>query len=297
MSSARTTVRGYLVLAAGDAGSTDAQAVGQVLEVLAADAPTELRTTQDPEDLDGALDDLAGRRLVLAGGDGSVHLVVSSLLARGQAATTPVGVVALGTGNDLAQSLGLPLDPAAAARRIVAGRVRALDVLRGDDRVAVNAAHAGLGVAAARRAQQLKPVLGALGYRLASVWAGAGTAGVEVTVAVDDRPVCRDQPVLLVAVMNGTSIGGDTPLCPSADPADGLLDVVVVTDRGRAQRAAFALALSRGRHLGLSGVTHGRGRHASVRMAEDTWNIDGELIAGPPALEWRAQPAAWRIVT
>ncbi|MEX2620446.1 MAG: diacylglycerol kinase family protein [Egibacteraceae bacterium] len=296
MSSATPTVPGYLVLAAGDAGRTDGQAVRQVLEVLAAAAPTELRQTADHQDLETALDDLGGRRLVVAGGDGSVHLVVTALLARGQAASTPVGLVPLGTGNDLAQGVGLPLDPRQAASRVVAGHVRALDVLRDSENVVVNAAHAGFGVFAARHAQRLKPVLGVLAYRLGAVWAGAAGAGVAATVAVDGRTVCEDQSVLLVAVMNGSSIGGDTPLCPPADPADGLLDVLVVTDRSRGQRAAFGLAVSRGRHIGLPGVTHRQGRQASVRLAQDSWNIDGELTGSAAAREWQVQTAAWQIV-
>lgn len=296
MSPASPAVPGYLALAAGDAGSTDGQAVRQILEVLAADAPTELRRTTDHRDLETALDDLAGRRLVVAGGDGSVHLVVTALLARGQAASTPVGLVPLGTGNDLARGVGLPLDPRRAAGRVVAGRVRALDVLHDSGKVVVNAAHTGFGVSAARHAQRVKPVLGVLAYRLGAVWAGAAAEGVAATVAVDGRVLCEDQPVLLVAVMNGSSIGGDTPLCPLADPADGLLDVLVVTDRGRGQRAAFGLAVSRGRHIGLPGVTHRQGRQASVRLAQETWNIDGELTRSPSALEWQVQTAAWRIV-
>lgn len=295
MSPAPKPVSGYLVLASGNAGSTGGQAVGQALEVLANAAPTELCRTERPEDLEGALAALAGRRLVIAGGDGSVHLVVNSLLARGEAASTPVGVIPLGTGNDLAQTLGLPLDPVRAAGRVVRGQVRALDALHGGEEMAVNAAHAGLGVAAARGAQRLKPVLGVLGYRVAAAWTGAVHRGVEATVAVDGRSVCENQPVLLVAVMNGSSIGGRTPLCPSADPVDGLLDVVVVTDRNRSARAAFALALSRGRHLGLPGVTHRQGRHVSVRIPQGTWNIDGEIIATPPS-EWRVQPGAWQVV-
>lgn len=86
-------------------------------------------------------------------------------------------------------------------------------------------------------------------------------------------------------------------MCPPADPADGLLDVLVVTDRSRGQRAAFGLAVSRGRHLGLPGVTHRQGRQARVRLAQDTWNVDGELTRRSSALEWQVQSAAWQIVT
>lgn len=297
MDPASPSMSGYLVITAEGAGRTERQAVRQALEVLAADAPTELRMTRDRQDLETALDELGERRLVLAGGDGSVHLAVSSLLARGLAASAPVGLLPLGTGNDLAQSLGLPLDPVHAARRVVTGQAVALDMLSHDENVAVNAAHIGFGVAAARRAQRLKPALGVFAYRLAAVWAGVTQAGVEASVAVDGRPVCEDQPVLLLAVMNGSFIGGDTPLCPPADPCDGLLDVVVVADRSRDKRAAFALALSRGRHFELPGVVHEQGRQVSVRVTEETWNVDGELAGSPPTAEWRVQSGAWQLVT
>lgn len=296
MNATPPAVSGYLVVAAEDAGSTDARAVGQVLRVLAADAPAELRATAGPEDLDAALGDLAGRRLVVAGGDGTVHLVVHALLAAGLADTTPVGLVPLGTGNDLAHAVGVPADPAEAASRVVAGRVRALDLLRHADHLAVNAAHAGFGVAAAPRAQRLKPVLGVLAYRAASLWTGAVDDGVEATVAVDGHLVAESEPVMLVAVMNATSIGGNTPLCPAADLSDGLLDVVVVTDRGRSARAAFGAALIRGRHLALPGVTHRPGRRASVRVAGGAWNVDGELVRTHADVQWQVQPAAWRVV-
>lgn len=300
MSPTRSPVSGYLVVAAEDAGRAHGPHLRQAVEVLAADAPTELRTTKDHQDLKTALDELAGRRPVIAGGDGSVHLVVNALLARREAGSTPVGVVPLGTGNDLAQHLGLPLDLAHAARRVVAGQARPLDVLRRghDDEkdVAVNAARAGFGVAAARGAQRLKPALGVLGYRLAAFWAGATREGVPVTVTVDGRAVCHDRPAMLVAVMNGSFIGGDTPLCPPADAADGLLDLLVVADRSRAKRATFGLTLADGRHLGLPGVVHEQGRQVSVRVAGETWNVDGELTRSPPPLEWQVHSAAWQLV-
>lgn len=289
-------VSGYLLLAAAAAGSTDAQAVHEALAVLAADAPTELWRADEPDALEAALDALDGRRLVIAGGDGTVHLVVAALLARGLAASTTLGLVPLGTGNDLAHGLGLPLDPAAAARRVTAGRVRALDVAAVGEHVAVNAAHTGLGVAAARRAARLKPVLGSLAYRLAGLWAGAVEEGLRASVHVDGEAVAADEQVMLVALMNGPTVGGGSALCPAADPGDGLLDVLVVRDRGRGERARFGVALQQGDHLRLPGVIHLRGRKVRVQAAVPRWNIDGELEPVAPAFDCTVQPAAWRLV-
>src|SRR5207248_883935 len=60
----------------------------------------------------------------VCGGDGSAHAAVQGLAGRGK----PMGLLPLGTGNDLARNLGLPRDPAAAADVVLAGRTRAMDL-------------------------------------------------------------------------------------------------------------------------------------------------------------------------
>ena len=110
--------------------------------------------------------------MVVCGGDGSVHAVVAALHRAG-AAGPPVGLIPLGTGNDLARALGLPLDPAAAARVVLDGRPRTLDLLVDDaGGMVVNAVHLGVGAEAARQAAALKPRLGRLAYLVGGVSAG-----------------------------------------------------------------------------------------------------------------------------
>ena len=164
----------FLVLTTTRAGSADAERVAAAVAELARAGPTEVAEAEDST----SLDRVDGRVLVVAGGDGSVHALVGRLRGRGELATTTIGLVPLGTGNDLARGLGLPLDPVAAARRVVDGTPMAADLLVADDgEVVVNAAHAGVGAEAARRSARLKRALGPLAYPVGAALAGVTAGG------------------------------------------------------------------------------------------------------------------------
>ena len=75
--------------------------------MLAEAGPVEVVSTATPEELDRALASCGDRRLVVAGGDGSLHLAVTRLRERGELAERPIALVPLGTGNDLARAPGV----------------------------------------------------------------------------------------------------------------------------------------------------------------------------------------------
>ena len=65
------------------------------------------------------------RSIVVAGGDGSLHAVVSALHRRHELAERTLGLIPLGTGNDFARALGIPLDPGEAAAALLSGQAAA----------------------------------------------------------------------------------------------------------------------------------------------------------------------------
>jgi YegS/Rv2252/BmrU family lipid kinase len=287
----------WLVLANANAGSTEQESVAACCDVLRTLGSVEQVATSTPEEIDDHLARLDGRRLVVAGGDGSVHAAVAALWRRGELAVTPLGIVPLGTGNDLARTLGLPLDPAEAARVVDGGTERRLDLVLVDDgAVVVNAAHAGLGAVAAETGAALKDRLGQLAYPVGALVAGVRERGWELTVEVDGRAVVAGEAVLLAGVGNGRTIGGGTPLFPSADPGDGLLDVVVSTAVGPAARVAFGAALRSGEHVDRDDVLSATGRE--VRIAGDPvpHNADGEVSDPVASRTYRVEPGAWTVI-
>ena len=285
---------GHLLVASEGAGSTDGDAVQAAVEVLGA----ELVSCSAPEDLDLALDRLGGRTLVIAGGDGSLHLAVGRLRARGELATTRLGLVPLGTGNDLARALDIPLDASDAARLVRDGRARPLDLLVDDDGgVVVNAVHLGVGADAAEAAGRLKPRLGVLAYPLGALAAGLRSTGWRLRVEVDGRVLADGhRRALMVGIGNGPGIGGGTRLLPHACPDDGLLDVVVSYATGPFARVRYGAALAAGADLVDRDVRHARGRSVSVRGEPVGVNADGELGDDVRARTWTVEPGAWSLV-
>lgn len=286
-----------LVLSSAQAGGTEEAALAGARVVLAGSADLEVVPTGSPADLQAALDRRGGRLPVVAGGDGSLHLVVAALRERGELATTAVGLLPMGTGNDFARSVGVPLEPAAAAAAVLCGAARPLDVLVDDaGSVAVNAAHVGVGARASAAAAGLKPRLGPVGYRLGSVVAGATARAPRLTVTVDGRALATDRRVLQVGIGNGATIGGGSPLFPGAQPDDGRLDVVVSLATAPLARLSYGAALRHGSHVQRFDVRVASGLTVTVEGDPAELNVDGELAGRVTRRSWRVEPAAWRLL-
>ncbi len=187
-----------LVITNDDAGTADSQALSAALEVLREECSVDLQSTANPGELDGVLQRAGGRRIVVAGGDGSLHAVVAALYRRHELDHTVVGLLPMGTGNDFARSLDIPLDLEEAARVILAGEVRPMDLVVDElGEVVVNNVHVGAGAQASRRGARWKDRLGQvglgrvnlgkLGYPIGAALAAFQPPSVHMHVEVDGR--------------------------------------------------------------------------------------------------------------
>jgi YegS/Rv2252/BmrU family lipid kinase len=291
-------VRRLLVVTNAAAGSTDDDRVAAAISVLEDAADVRVERCAEPGDLDRVLDGRDGRTVVLVGGDGSVHTAVDALRRRGELSPgEPLGLVPLGTGNDLARTLGIPLEPADAAQALLDGSARPLDLLVDDqDGVVVNVVHLGVGAEAAEKATGLKDRLGKAAYPVGSVLAATGPTGWDLRVEVDGSVVEVDGPALMVVVANGRTIGGGAEVAPDAAPDDGLLDVVVATSTGPLARLGFGVALREGEHVERDDVATRRGSTVTVSGQPFPLNADGELDGPVGSRTWRVEPGAWALL-
>jgi diacylglycerol kinase family enzyme len=288
-----------LVISNAKAGSADEPVLQEVLDVLCrggTDVCSE--TLGSPDELDALLGAHPHRIPVAAGGDGTLHLLVAALHARGELASRAIGLVPLGTGNDFARTVGIPLAPAAAARVVLQGAPHEMDLLTDDSGdVVINAVHLGIGAEGAREGEPLKPVFGMLAYRIGALVAGLRSSGWPLQVSVDGATITdRNRRVLQVGVLNGRTIGGGTPLAPHAEPDDGLADVVVSTATGPMARLRYARLLRQGRHTEHPDVVLARGRTVELAGPPVPINSDGELGDGVSHRTWTVQPRAWRVI-
>ncbi|GAA0971001.1 Diacylglycerol kinase [Nocardioides aquaticus] len=297
-----------LVIANADAGTSDEERLGLALEVMRGRASVEVARTANPGELDGVLHRAGTRRIVVAGGDGSLHAVLSALHKRHELGQNQVALLPLGTGNDFARTNGVPLDVEDAAEVVLEGTPRPMDLIVDEvGTIVVNNAHVGAGAAASRRSVRWKHRLGKVGYKKANL----GKLGYPIGAAITaiDPPVVRlrvevdgevvndfDRPVLMVAVGNGRSVGGGTELIPEADPEDGRLDVMISRAAGPLARFGYATRLLLGTHHERSDVDYLRARTVSV-VGEEFWvSADGEISGPERRRTWRIEPAAYEMV-
>ena len=287
---------GWLVLANSDAGSAARAELGAALSVLAADAPTVVVHTDDPQDSVDALlahEDLSA---VIFGGDGTVSATVERLV-HADMGHRALGLVPGGTGNDLARALGLPLDPADAARALLDSVARPQSVLRvGPDRIGVNVCHVGVGAAASRRAASWKQRLGPLAYPLGAAMEGLRRGPWPMSVSVDGAVLGRP-PLLMVAVVLGRTIGGGTELSSDADLDSRDADVMAVPGGSLAARRRLATALLRGDARSGSGVHSTRGAEVVIESDQQApVNLDGEDLGERARLDISIEPRAWTVL-
>lgn len=277
------------------AGRTEAETVRKVVDEVGG----ELVTCHQESDLDAMLDRRGDRTVVVVGGDGSLHTMLKHLWRRGEAATCPVALIPLGTGNDFARGAGIPLDPIEAARLARDGTPRPVDLIVDDGGgVVVNAVHVGAGAEAGMRAKPLKRRLRRAAFPLGAVIAGATVRGWRLRVEVDGYRVTNGrQRVLMAGLANAPSIaGGTAELGPGASPTDGKAQVTVSLATGWLARVGYSIALMRGRHPERADVINLDGVTVTISGSPFYLNSDGELTGPVRRRSWRVEPGAWRCV-
>lgn len=225
--------------------------------------------------------------LVVLGGDGSVHQGMQFCVEHG----VPLAVIPAGTGNDLARSVGLPGETMPATDEVVeairTGRRRTIDLGRidGGDKdgtVFGTVLCAGFDSAVNERANAMRWPRGPRRYDLAILAELAALKSRPLVLRTEDDRLELD--ATLVAVANTPYYGGGIPVCPDADPTDGLLDVTVFGRVSRLDLIRLLPTLRTGRHVRHPAVTTLRAK--SVRVGEDNGWIayaDGDRMCPLPA--------------
>ena len=281
-----------------DAGTNDAENVEKALAVLRAEADVEVCPTSNPGELDGVLHRRGGRRVVVVGGDGSLHAVVAALHRRQELDDVVLSLIPLGTGNDFARGADIPLEPEKAARLALEGQVRPIDVIVDEvGNVVVNNVHIGAGAQASRKAHKWKQRLGRLGYPIGALLAAVNPPFIRVRIEVDGVEVADlAHPILMASVGNGPNVGGGTEITPAATPEDGKVDVMISFAVGPLARIGYALRFRRGEHHRRDDVAYLRGSTVHVSGQDFYCSADGEIYGPERHRTWRVEPAAYSLV-
>jgi diacylglycerol kinase family enzyme len=262
-------VRIALIANEASGGGFDPEPLAATMRRLGADVGV-----YGPDHLD-AVPSSKPARIAVAGGDGTIGGCAELAGHLG----VPLAVIPMGTANDFARAVDVPLDPGQACVLAATGeRLRALELGRlADGRPFVNVASAGLASAAARRAQPLKPKLGPLAYAVGAIRAAVSERPLRCTVRADGREVFADEAWQAIVAVTGAFGGGSE--IGVANPDDGVLDVTVLPAGSRLGLARRAWGLRRGTIAEQRRVCHARGHVIEIDLPPGTaFNVDGELV-------------------
>lgn len=243
-------------------------------------------------------EDLAARlaerpaRLLVAGGDGTIHHLVNAFAASPEVAWPPFGIVPLGTANDFARSLGLSGDWRAALEVAARGAPRPIDLGWVNGRRFLNAVHLGTMAESTRRVWPwLKRGVRGGAYGLAVATTAWRIRPFEASWIVGD--VDGAGWALHLAIANGRYFGGGMPISPAATLEDGQLDLAIVPALPRGWFMQAAKRLVAGQGLSLPGIWRLRGEAVAVTCADAPGvSLDGEHFETGPTLDFRVLPGA-----
>lgn len=233
--------------------------------------------------------------LIAVGGDGMASLALQAVAGT----RTPLGVIAVGTGNDFARALGLPVREPAAAGALVAAalkeeRIRDLDLGRVGATWFGTVLASGFDSRVNDRGNRMRWPTGRFKYDLAMLAELAAFKPVPYRVTLDDGDV-HEVDATLVAIGNGTSYGGGMRICAGADMSDGLFDVTIVGDCGRGTLLKVFPRVYKGTHLDHPKVTVHRAAKVRIEAAGTTGYADGERLGELP-LTATCVPGAVRVL-
>ena len=163
--------------------------------------------------------------IIVAGGDGGISEVVNGMhRAQPEGVLGPLGVMPMGTANDLAVNLGLPLDLKQAAKVIAVGKRRRIDLIRANEWVFDNNSAIGLEPVVTLYNIRMVRLKGVVRYLVAALRAIYDGPRWEAKLTWDGGSYTG--PLSLVSVGNCPVTGGLFRMAPAADPADGRLTFV-----------------------------------------------------------------------
>lgn len=228
--------------------------------------------------------------VVVGGGDGTLNCIAAVL----SETRVPLGILPLGTANDLARTLGIGPALATAAQVIVGGAVREIDLGEVNGRVFFNVASIGFSAELARElTAEAKKRWGTLGYALASAKLLARTR--PFTAFIEHDGVTEKVKTVQISVGNGRHYGGGLTVDETAEPDDGKLHVYSLEVGHWSRLLALVPAMRRGTHGAQSDVRAFTTSAVTIRTRRSrSVNTDGELTTATPAV-FRVIPKAVRV--
>lgn len=237
--------------------------------------------------------------IVACGGDGTWGNVANALIAAGAGRQARLALIATGTGNDFAKSVGAPArDFPATARLAVDGADMAVDVGRIEGRHFLNVSGFGFDIAVLEDIERISWLKGDMLYLYSALRQLFSYGGVEVGIATQRK---RRDPRrhLMLIVANARNFGGSFKIAPGASLTDGKLDAISIHDAPPLARMRLFAAATKGTHVMAPEVLVEQSSSFTLQFpAPPAFETDGEYNRAKGAVvQIDCVPQALRVVT
>lgn len=233
------------------------------------------------------------RLLLLAGGDGTISSALGYLDG---ASSSEIGIIPLGTTNNFARSLGLPLDVAKAIVTIATAQARPVDLGRINNRTFANVTGIGLTAAIATNVNDShKKFLGRLAYGLSGLRQLLTHRPFIVTVSDPENKLIMSYETHQLIIANGRFHAGKQI---AEDAEIDNRELVIFPLGGGTRRSLFwhTLDFYLGRRKKIIHSPYLTGKHVVVKMSRpQRLEIDGEPAKAQAKIEFRVVPKAVRV--
>ncbi|MFN4209034.1 MAG: lipid kinase [Devosia sp.] len=228
--------------------------------------------------------DIARRRheadlVIVCGGDGTINSAAKGVLETG----LPMGIMPMGTANDLARTLAIPDDLLKAADVILAGHTSRVDLGEVNGHPFFNVASLGLSVDLAKGlTPEAKRRWGKLGYALAALKVLLKAQPFRAEIISDTGRA--SVKTLQIAVGNGVHYGGGTVIHADATIEDGHLDLYSLELKNVWKFGLMLGAFRRGEHGAWDEVRTAKSTVFDIRTKQPmAINTDGDIVTQTPA--------------
>jgi YegS/Rv2252/BmrU family lipid kinase len=243
------------------------------------------------------------RFLIAVGGDGTINEVANGILSSPNAATTALGIISTGTGNDFIRSAGIPGNYAMACKHVT-GECRSLidvglveytkDGKRAR-RYFINGGGVGFDAEVAEAGLGVPRFMGnTLPFVLALLKTLPGYRNKDVRMNIDGREETRR--VLSIIVSNGAYFGGGMRIAPEAELSDSHLDVLTLGDIHKMELLQVFPRVYKGTHITHPKVRMEKAKRVTIECDRRMLlQADGELLGEGP-VTFQVLPAALTVV-
>jgi len=250
-----------------------------------------------------------GDHVVAVGGDGMAGAIATAVARAKPSGDGLFAVIPAGRGNDLARSYGIPFRPDGAARLLVDGQLRPMDLIEvtgadGTRATAAGSLYVGIASVAGQIANEFRLIRGPVAYPAAALRAlagwkpavfgidAAGSAPASGAIGTPD-----EFPGYGIVVSSIPYFGAGMKVAPGAAPGDGMLEVVLMRHAPKLLFLRVLRMIGNGTHVKLPQISTGRATNLEVTCDRSMpVGADGESLRISFPLRIRVVPNALKIM-